>query len=56
MRIRKMTASFGRLNGETVAPGPGLNIIQAPNKGGKSTWAAFQRAMFYGVPTRERDW
>ena len=50
-----MTASFARLNGETLAPGPGLNIIQAPNEGGKSTWAAFLRAMFYGVPTRERD-
>ena len=55
MRIKKMTASFGRLNGETLAPGPGLTIIQAPNEGGKSTWAAFLRAMLYGIPTRERD-
>ena len=33
----------------------GLNVLQAPNEGGKSTWCAFLRAMFYGVPTRERD-
>ena len=55
MRIKKMTASFGRLNGETLAPGPGLTIIQAPNEAGKSTWCAFLRAMLYGIPTRERD-
>ena len=45
MRIKKMTASFGRLQNATLEPGPGLTIIQAPNEGGKSTWAAFLRAM-----------
>lgn len=55
MRIKKMTASFGRLQNATLEPGPGLTIIQAPNEGGKSTWAAFLRAMLYGIPTRERD-
>ncbi|MCI9155802.1 MAG: hypothetical protein HFF44_02540, partial [Lawsonibacter sp.] len=27
----------------------------APNEGGKSTWAAFWRAMLYGIDTRDRD-
>ena len=55
MRIKKMTASFGRLQNETLEPGPGLTILEAPNEGGKSTWAAFLRAMLYGFPRRDRD-
>ncbi len=55
MRIHKLTASFGKLSKETLALGSGLNIIYAPNEGGKSTWCAFLRAMFYGISTRERD-
>lgn len=55
MKISQMTACFGRLQGERLAPGPGLNIITAPNEGGKSTWCAFLRAMFYGIDTKERD-
>jgi len=55
MRIKKLTASFGRLNKDALTLGPGLNIIYAPNEGGKSTWCAFLRAMFYGISTRERD-
>ncbi len=54
MRILRLTATFGNLNGQTIALSPGLNVIQAPNEGGKSTWAAFLRAMLYGVDTRER--
>ena len=55
MRIKSMTATFGRLEGATLAPGPGLTVITAPNEGGKSTWCAFLKAMLYGLDTRERD-
>ncbi len=55
MKIKEMHATFGALERRTLAPGPGLTIIQAPNEGGKSTWCAFLRAMLYGIPTRERD-
>lgn len=55
MKIKKMTAAFGRLEGETLELTGGLNILELPNEGGKSTWCAFLRAMFYGIPTRERD-
>ena len=55
MNITRMTASFGRLEKQTLELSPGLNILQAPNEGGKSTWAAFLRVMLYGIDTRERD-
>lgn len=55
MRIIKMTASFGCLSGETLEFRGGLNLIAAPNGGGKSTWCAFLRAMLYGLDTRARD-
>jgi uncharacterized protein YhaN len=55
MRIQKMTATFGRLEGKTLTLNPGLNLITAPNEAGKTTWCAFLRAMLYGIPTRERD-
>ena len=55
MRIKSMTATFGRLEQARLELGPGLNLIHAPNEGGKSTWAAFWRAMLYGIDTRERD-
>ncbi|RKI70189.1 hypothetical protein D7V91_04285 [bacterium 1xD42-67] len=55
MKIRSMTASFGVLEGARLEPGPGLTLIHAPNEGGKSTWAAFWRAMLYGIDTRERN-
>ena len=54
MRFDKMTASFGKLAQQTLQPGPGLNIIEAPNESGKSTWCAFLRTILYGLPTRER--
>ncbi|MBR2481554.1 MAG: AAA family ATPase [Oscillospiraceae bacterium] len=54
MRFDKLTASFGRLSQQTLLPGPGLNIIEAPNESGKSTWCAFLRTILYGLPTRER--
>jgi len=55
MIIKEMTASFGRLNRAHLKLSEGLNIIHAPNEGGKSTWCAFIRAMLYGIPTRDRD-
>ena len=49
-----MTATFGKLEHETLTLRPGLNIIEAPNEWGKSTWCAFLIAMLYGIDTRER--
>ena len=55
MKIKTMTATFGKLQGERLNLEPGLNVITAPNEGGKSTWCAFLKAMFYGIDTRDRD-
>lgn len=55
MIIHKLEASFGRLQGDTLELSEGLNIIQAPNESGKSTWSHFIRAMLYGVSTSERS-
>ena len=55
MKIKSMTACFGRLDHARLELADGLNILHAPNEGGKSTWCAFIRAMLYGVPSRERD-
>ena len=55
MKIKSMTATFGRLENARLEPGPGLTLIHAPNEGGKSTWAAFWRTMLYGIDTRDRD-
>ena len=52
MRIYSMTATFGKLEHETLTLQPGLNIIEAPNEWGKSTWCAFLIAMLYGIETR----
>ena len=54
MTILSMTATFGKLDNETLDLQPGLNILSAPNEWGKSTWCAFLTAMLYGVDTRER--
>lgn len=55
MRIHTLTAMFGRLHSETLHLQDGLNIIEAPNETGKSTWCAFITAMLYGINSRERD-
>ena len=55
MKINKLTASFGKLQNETLRFHEGLNIIYAPNESGKSTWCAFIRAMLYGVDSAERS-
>ena len=55
MKIHRLSAVFGRLQGETLELGDGLNILRAPNESGKSTWCALLTAMLYGVNSRERD-
>ena len=55
MRLIRMTASFGCLNHATLELKEGVNVLFAPNEGGKSTWCAFIRAMLYGFNTRARD-
>ena len=54
MKILSMTATFGKLDGEILDMGDGLNVLSAPNEWGKSTWCAFLTAMLYGIDTRER--
>lgn len=54
MIIHSMTATFGKLEGQTLTLKPGLNVITAPNEWGKSTWCAFLMAMLYGIDTRQR--
>ena len=54
MRIYEMTATFGKLEHETLRLKPGLNILHAPNEWGKSTWCAFLLAMFYGLDTKAK--
>ena len=54
MRIYKMTATFGKLERQSLTLEPGLNIIEAPNEWGKSTWCAFIVSMLYGIDTKAR--
>lgn len=54
MILHSLTATFGCLNNATLELADGLNVIQAPNESGKSTWLAFLRAMLYGFSARER--
>jgi uncharacterized protein YhaN len=49
-----MTATFGKLEHQTLTLEPGLNVIHAPNEWGKSTWCAFLLNMLYGIDTKER--
>ena len=55
MKIRKLTASFGKLENESLSLHEGLNVIYAPNESGKSTWCAFIRTMLYGIDSSERS-
>ncbi len=55
MIFRKLTATFGKLDHESLELHEGLNIITAPNEAGKSTWGAFLLAMLYGIDTGERS-
>ncbi len=54
MIIHSMTATFGKLENQTLTLEPGLNVIQAPNEWGKSTWCAFLTIMLYGLDTRAK--
>ena len=54
MKIYSMTATFGKLEKQTLNLQPGLNIIEAPNEWGKSTWCAFLVSMLYGIDTKVR--
>lgn len=55
MRILSMTATFGKLSRQTLTLKQGMNIIEAPNEWGKSTWSAFIIAMLYGIDTGARS-
>ena len=55
MKILSMTATFGKLDNETLVLDQALNVLAAPNEWGKSTWCAFLTAMLYGIDTRERS-
>jgi uncharacterized protein YhaN len=54
VKIYSMTATFGKLEHEVLTLKPGLNIIEAPNEWGKSTWCAFLVTMLYGLDTRAK--
>lgn len=54
MVIRRLHATFGCLDGDTLELKEGLNVINAPNESGKSTWCGFIRAMLYGIDSSER--
>ena len=54
MIIRSMKATFGVLDHRTLTLKEGLNVIEAPNESGKSTWCAFLRTMLYGPDTSRR--
>ena len=55
MIIYRMTATFGKLEHETLTLEPGMNVLQADNEWGKSTWCAFLVAMLYGLDTRAKS-
>ncbi len=54
MKIKKLSADFGLLEGAVLELQDGLTIVEKPNEEGKSTWCAFIRAMLYGVSSSER--
>lgn len=54
LRILQANATYGKLNQAQLSLQSGLNVICAPNEGGKSTWSRFLLAMFYGLNTRQR--
>lgn len=54
MIIKRMTATFGNLDNATLELQEGLNLLQAPNESGKSTWAQFLFTMFYGIGNERR--
>ena len=55
MELKSLTATFGRLKNASLPLSPGLNVIEAANESGKSTWMAFVKVMLYGLNTRDRS-
>lgn len=55
MVLKRLCASFGKLQNAQLSLKEGLNIVAAPNEAGKSTWLAFIFTMLYGLDTRSRD-
>ncbi len=55
MILKRLQATFGKLDGAVLTLQPGLNLLYAPNEGGKSTWCAFLLAMLYGIDASQRD-
>ena len=55
MKLRSLFATFGRLKNEKLELSPTLNVIEAANESGKTTWMAFLRVMLYGLSTRDRS-
>ncbi|MBQ6894293.1 MAG: AAA family ATPase [Clostridia bacterium] len=54
MKIKKINiSSFGKLSDLEINPGPGLNIIYAPNESGKTTLLSFLKYIFYGVKQKK---
>ena len=54
MQLLHANATYGKLDQARLDLQSGLNVICAPNEGGKSTWCRFLLAMFYGLNTRQR--
>ena len=54
MQLLHANATYGKLDQARLDLQPGLNVICAPNEGGKSTWCRFLLAMLYGLNTRQR--
>ena len=52
MRIRTMTATFGSLDHAVLELRDGVDSLIMDNESGKSTWAEFLTAMFYGLDPR----
>ncbi len=48
-------AAFGKLSEKSIELAPGINLITAPNEGGKSTLAAFIRFALYGFKGRSQS-
>lgn len=55
MKIKALSATFGRLENQTLNLSPGLNIIESGNESGKTSWMSFVRVMLYGLNTRDRS-
>src|SRR5574344_577795 len=52
--IRCHVENFGKMHNMECSLNPGMNVLNAPNGWGKTTFAVFIRAMFYGLdPSNE---